>query len=154
MVCRAHGVRLIYDSKVKLKLGLDFPDLDDHEWDAKAIEFPGGRQAIIARKQPHSGREVWSIIHELGHLLLGHEGAVFHLDTFELVEAEQWHEEEANRFARHLLLPTDEMVEFRRQGLNPKQISERKGVSIAAINIRLRTMRREGALDGWSSEAG
>jgi hypothetical protein len=154
MVCRNNGIRLIFDDKVRRKLGLDFPGLDDHEWDAKAFEMPSGRQVIVSRALPHHGRMVWSIIHELGHILLGHQGALFNLRTLDLTEGERWHEAEADLFARQLLLPTDEMIEFRRQRLNPRQIAERKGLSIAAVNVRLKTMQRDGRFDDIATEAG
>ncbi len=153
-LCRAHRVKVVGLKRFAASLSTDvLGRLQEDHWDAKAAEFADGYRLIVYKEDGKPSRIVWSIVHELGHILLGHRGAAFDLVGGAYVDSPAWCEDEANLFTRNVLLPADEMLSYRTRGLVPAQIASAKGISVSAVNIRLRTMVKDGQFDGWSREA-
>lgn len=154
-LCRWHGVKAVDLQRFRrLAPSLDISPLERNPWDAKALVFPSGHQLIVAKGDGKIQRIIWSVVHELGHLLLGHKGATLDLATGEYRDAPSWAEEEADRFARNVLLPADEILHYRQElRISPTAIAQRKGVSFAAVMVRLKTMRRDGQFDRWAADA-
>jgi sorbitol-specific phosphotransferase system component IIA len=150
ILCRRNGVKAVQDFKLYRKLGRRPQHLAAYDWEAKAIEFGADRRLVVFRDTGHVGRMVWSIVHELGHILLGHPGAAFNMRTNEWRWASPWQEGEADVFARHVLLPADEVHEFQRKGYDPARIAAAKGVSRKAVRVRLDTMARSGDTGDWA----
>jgi Zn-dependent peptidase ImmA (M78 family) len=86
----------------------------------------------------NSRRKHWGIVHELGHIYLGHEEDS---RTFEI---------EAHFFAAQVVAPEIVIVELtlRNQGLSALELYNNFNISFEAAQKRLRTLRNRGC---WSS---
>ena len=65
---------------------------------------------IVVKKQPGEARQTFTLMHELGHLLLHKASAIDDEHDF---ESHQGREREANAFAGHLLVPDDFLASIR-----------------------------------------
>jgi hypothetical protein len=131
-------------------LGRRLPAVCGRDWDAKAVEIPNGRRFIVWRDIPNKGRLVWNLIHECGHMTLGHIGARLDMRTGAMTSAPFGEEEAAHTFARHVLLPSWEVHEFLRRGWDPSRIATEKGVSRDAVKTRLAIMQESGDTGQWA----
>lgn len=80
----------------------------------------------------------WSIAHELGHLLLGHEGATPNNKDIDILERE------ANAFAADLLLPVDVMNEIDWTKASLPEVAQflwDSGVSTKSLKTRLQYLQ-------------
>ncbi len=95
------------------------------------------RGVIGVNKGNKKVRQRFTIAHELGHFLLGHDidkdEAVVDIDSNRLSDKER----EANVFASHLLMPTEVVKEVQKHETNLKKLAELFDVSEQAITIRL-----------------
>ncbi len=152
-LCWAHDVEVTYLFKLKPRIPPDlYQRLDSAPWEAQTITYADGGSVVVVKTQRLETRLTWTLVHELGHLLVGHLGAKLNLQTGEYIAAPKWHEEEADRFARNVLLPADEMRTFIDHRVPSCQIAERKGVSFSAVKVRLMTMHRDGEFDKWAGD--
>lgn len=100
-----------------------------------SYSFHVGERAIIA--VPGQGnwyRENWDMAHELGHLVLGHEGVIQHEGEVEGPERA------ANAFAAELLLPENEMREVDWVAVSAEDLASKVwqwGVSTQALRTRI-----------------
>lgn len=149
-LCRAHGVLVKTLASYR---GIVPPDrIDDlaaAEWDGMVMEFGEGRPVILVRPESHRRRLTWTIVHELGHILLGHKGTALRPGPGLCSHVDRRHEAEADRFAREVLLPADEMRQLVDMGLRPIDIVKFKGVSLRAVQIRIKTMHEDGEFFEW-----
>jgi hypothetical protein len=150
-LCRAHAVRIktiaSYRGIVPAHL-LD--DLGDDPWDGMVMDFEQGKPVILVRPDMHPRRMHWTIVHELGHILLGHKGTSLNPRPGLCSHVDRRHEDEANRFAREVMLPAEEMRQFLEMGLRPVDIVQFKGASLRAVQLRIKTMHRDGEYDTWT----
>lgn len=130
-VCRHLGLQLTNAALVMpLVDGMTLEELCGPDWDACLAELRPGRRGILYHPgNTRSRRFVFSVAHEVGHHVLGHP-----------CDPPAWAESQANEFARHLLMPSQEMQEFHRRGWGPSQIARAKGVSVAAVEVRLKRL--------------
>lgn len=102
-------------------------------------------RAIAVNRQHHRNRRRFSVAHELGHFLAGHEDyehkdfveqKKFYVDdTFATHDPK---EQEANEFAAELLMPERLLKQDLAAGLkDPKELARRYGVSEQALWIQL-----------------
>ncbi len=113
---------------------------DPWGWSATTLEL-GGQTTVIFNPRKSSGRRSSDIVHELAHLILGHEPAsvVFSQDgqlatrTFD-----QKQEDEANWLAWALLLPRDALFAAKRSRMLTAQIATTYGVTETLVDFRLR----------------
>lgn len=133
--CRHLGVRLI-DATLPMVLMPSRPGaLLDSTWDAMLLRWCDLSAILYHPAHVRTKRFVFSVAHELGHFVLDHPPGCLNGS-----ECPEWAERQANEFARHLLLPCHEMREYRRRGYTPSQIAHAKGVSVAAVEVRLARM--------------
>jgi hypothetical protein len=112
---------------------------DPWGWSAATLELED-RTTIIFNPRKSQGRQASDIVHELAHLILGHEPAkvVFSQDgqlatrTFD-----QKQEDEANWLAWALLLPREALVSARQSRMLAAQIASAYGVTETLVNFRL-----------------
>jgi hypothetical protein len=98
--------------------------------------------AVVIHNPNHSpGRQSSDIVHELSHLILGHEPARLIMSndgSLAMRSYDQKQEDEASWLAWALLLPREGLVTARKNKLTVEQIAERFGVSEMLVNFRLR----------------
>jgi hypothetical protein len=146
----AHRVRYVSLWSLKPKMPRDaWLRLARGEWDATAIHRPNGQAVILIKHDLPSSRYIWSLVHELGHLVLGHPGGELDLQAGTFSSAPHWAEAEAHLFARHVLLPAEEMRTFLQWKTSAQEIARRKGVSLDAVLVRMQTMHRDGGFYEW-----
>jgi hypothetical protein len=113
---------------------------DPWGWSAATLDVQG-QLTVIFNPRRSKGRQASDIIHELAHLVLGHEPAkvVFSQDgdiatrTFD-----QKQEDEANWLGWALLLPRDALFAAKRSRMPPAQIAAAYGVTEKLVDFRLR----------------
>ena len=93
----------------------------------------GDRKIILVSTALPYERRRFTIAHELGHYVLGHQAA-FSLDSPEAWTP--WEEQAANAFAAELLMPKTALQSIRHQH-DTRQLAQIFGVSPLAMQIRL-----------------
>lgn len=114
-------------------------EVDADSWSAITV-MAFGREAIIFNPGHHGGRYSSDIMHELSHLILGHEpSTVFFIGKGELALRgySRSSEEEANWLAGALLLPRDALVHLMRTRVPLRTACEKFGVSQRMLEYRL-----------------
>ena len=111
---------------------------DPDAWSAITVSA-SGRETIIVNPNHRGGRYSSDVMHELAHLLLGHQpSTVFFAGSEELALRgyDSAAEEEANWLAGALLLPREALVRAQRQRATEPDICERYGVSRQMLGFR------------------
>jgi Zn-dependent peptidase ImmA (M78 family) len=116
--------------------------LQNDPWGWSAVSVLQGTAAVIIYNPRHSlGRQASDIVHELAHIILGHEPArliMSHNGSFVMRSYDQKDEDEANWLAWSLLLPREGLLACRRQNLTALEIANRFGVTETLVNFRVR----------------
>lgn len=115
-------------------------ETDPWGWSAATLQV-GDRAIVIFNPRKSKGRQSSDIIHELAHVMLGHEPAtlVFSEDgqlatrTFD-----QKQEDEANWLGWSLLLPREALIAARQQRMLTAQIAETYGVTETLVGYRVK----------------
>lgn len=125
-------------------LGLGENDLnqlihrDPDAWSAITVSA-SGREAIIVNPGHRGGRYSSDVMHELAHLLLGHQpSTMFFAGNGELALRgyDPSAEEDANWLAAALLLPREALVSARRRRVPVREICARYAVSKQMLTFR------------------
>ena len=140
-VARSLGVRILEPSDI---VGLSSRDLrtllaeESNDWSAVTIGEPG--RAILIRNPSHSGGRTSSdIMHELAHLVLGHEPSkvVFSEDlVIALRSYDQTQEDEASWLSGCLLLPRPALLAIARSGMGDADACKTYDVSNQLLSYR------------------
>ena len=113
---------------------------DPDSWSAITVSA-ADRDAIILNPSHRRGRYSSDVMHELAHLLLGHEPSTIFFAGQENLALRGFNkaaEEEANWLAGALLLPRDALVRLRAQK-RPKDVAcDEFGVSRQMMDFRMR----------------
>jgi len=121
--------------KIAEKLGLKIVE----------FEFPESFSGVLRKERGVVGvnknhplvRRRFTIAHEMGHFILGHDGDSIDEQSDRPMSLER----EANTFASHLLIPTDLVIaSVQKVGLDLKTLAREFGVSEQAMTIRLLEM--------------
>jgi hypothetical protein len=115
-------------------------DHDPWGWSAATLDIHG-KITVIFNPRKSKGRQASDIIHELAHLILGHEPAtvVFSQDGDMATRTfDQKQEDEANWFGWALLLPRDALFAAKRSRMLPAQIANAYGVTENLVDFRLK----------------
>lgn len=129
-------------------LGLDENDLnqlidkDPDSWSAITVSA-SGYEAIIVNPNHRKGRNSSDVMHELAHLLLGHQPSTmfFAANGDMALRGYDRLAEEANWLAAALLLPREALVSTRRRRLAAEQICKHYGVSKQMLGLRTSVTR-------------
>ena len=108
-------------------------------WSAVTLSA-GTKDIIILNSSHHGGRPASDLMHELAHILLGHEPARIDLTedgSLMLSTYDKKQEEEANWLASCLLLTRHALLEIRSQRIHPQIAARRYGVSQQMLQFRL-----------------
>lgn len=136
------GIRVISPEDIRGLAGDILTQLlekDPSGWSAATLLFET-KTIVIYNPRNSKGRQASDIIHELAHVILGHEPSqiVFSEDgqiatrTFDRKQ-----EDEANWLGWALLLPREALMAARHARLATPQIAERYGVSEKLVGFRL-----------------
>jgi Zn-dependent peptidase ImmA (M78 family) len=112
---------------------------DPDSW--SAVTITNGRQSVIILNSSHrGGRPASDLMHELAHIIIGHEPA--RVDVTEdgsliLNTYNRGQEDEANWLAGCLLLPREALLWIKRQGLELRDAANQYGVSVTMLQYRL-----------------
>lgn len=111
---------------------------DPDSWSAVTIPTPAG--VLIVTNPTHSpARTASNIMHELSHIVIGHQGSRVDLaedGTLLLHGYDRVQEDEANWLSGCLLLPRAAILKARKAGLADGEISTRYGVSREMVSFR------------------
>lgn len=112
---------------------------DSDSWSAITVSA-GGLDAVILNPNHRRGRYSSDVMHELAHLLLGHEPSTMFFagqENLALRGFNKSDEDEANWLASALLLPRDALVEVRAKRC-PKEVAcDEFGVSRQMLEFRM-----------------
>ena len=114
-------------------------DQDPWGWSAATLQL-GEKATVIYNPKKSKGRQASDLIHELAHVMLGHEPAtvVFSEDGQMATRTfDQKQEDEANWLGWTLLLPREALMAARRVLMAKAQIAETYGVSERLVGYRL-----------------
>ena len=127
-------------------LGLSEEDIhqlvrkDPDAWSAITVSA-SDREAVIVNPSHRRGRYSSDVMHELAHLLLGHQPSTLFFageGNMALRGYDSSAEEEANWLAAALLLSREALVHFRRSRLSAERACEVYGVSRQLFHFRVR----------------
>ena len=113
---------------------------DPESWSAITVSA-AGKDAIIVNPNHHGGRYSSDVMHELAHLLLGHESSTLFFagqDNLALRGYNKEAEDEANWLAGALLLPRDALVSIRKKRCSKEVTCNEFGVSRRMLEFRMR----------------
>ena len=113
---------------------------DPDSWSAVTVSA-SGKEAIIVHPNHRRGRYSSDVMHELAHLLLGHEPSTVFFAGQEGVVLRGFNkelEEEASWLAGALLLPRDALLKMQVRRLDPDSVCENYGVSRRMLDYRTR----------------
>lgn len=113
---------------------------DPWGWSATTLDLQG-HTTVIFNPRKSEGRQASDIVHELAHLILGHEPAKVafsHDGQFATRTFDQKQEDEANWLAWALLLPRDALFAAKRSRMVSAQIATAYGVTASLVDFRLR----------------
>ena len=127
----------------------DIPDLDPDDihqllvvdpgsWSAITVSA-GGREAIITNTTHRGGQPSADIMHELAHLLLGHEPSTMFFVGEKDIALRGYNkdsEDEANWMAGTLLLPREALVLIRTLGMGETEVCKSYNVSSDLLRYR------------------
>ena len=143
------------------ELGLDDCDLkqlvreDPDAWSAITVS-ESGREAIVVNPNHRGGRYSSDVMHELAHLLLGHQPSTMFFAAdgdMALRGYDGSAEEEANWLAAALLLPREALVGARKRRASGQEICELYGVSKEMLSYRTRVTGIDRQFGYWRKTA-
>jgi Zn-dependent peptidase ImmA (M78 family) len=112
---------------------------DPDSWSAITLSV-GATNLIILNSSHFGGRPASDLMHELSHILIGHEPTRAYVteDGLLMLNAyDRSQEEEARWLAGCLLLPRDALLQIRLQRMNLKVAARKYGVSSDMLRYRL-----------------
>ncbi|MCA1568121.1 MAG: ImmA/IrrE family metallo-endopeptidase [Acidobacteria bacterium] len=115
---------------------------DPDSWSAITL-CTGAKDLIIVNPAHDGGRRASDIMHEIAHILIGHEPA--RVDVTEdglliLSSYNKQQEEEAKWLSGCLLLPREALLLIRRQRIDPETAARVYGVSTQMLTFRQRVL--------------
>lgn len=116
---------------------------DPDSWSAITL-CTGARDLIILNPVHSEGRLASDIMHELAHIILGHEPARVEVskDGFLILSTyNKEQEEEAKWLSGCLLLPREALLFIRRSGLSAEMVAAKYGVSVAMLTFRQNVLK-------------
>lgn len=112
---------------------------DQGSWSAATVRM-GDHAAIVVNPDHSPARQSSDLMHELAHLILGHQPSQFQVSREGpalLTEYEKQQEDEADWLAGCLLLPRPALVRIRSRGMDEATVSELFGCSIRMLRYRV-----------------
>lgn len=111
---------------------------DKDSWSAVTVTVES-RSLIIANSSHSRARHVSNLMHELSHIIIGHEPGRYDLTAdglLLLATYKKEQEDEAAWLSGCLLLPREALLRIRRKQLTPRSAAEKYGVSLDMLQYR------------------
>lgn len=126
---------------------------DSDSWSAITIST-GIKDLIIVNSSHLDGRRASDIMHEIAHIIIGHEPA--RVDVTEdglliLSSYNKLQEEEAKWLSGCMLLPREALLLIRRQKMAPEAAAKRYGVSVPMLTYRQNVLKLGPQFGQWSN---
>ncbi len=118
---------------------LQLTQVDGDSWSAFSVSA-FGKDAIVIHPFRSKARKSSDVMHELAHLLLGHEpSTIFFVGDSDLALRgfNQTTEDEATWLSGTLLLPRNALVYVKRQGISQESACSKYAVSVEMLKYRL-----------------
>lgn len=113
-----------------LGIGLQCVWIGDARYTGSSFVNADGHRFIVVNRFQRHGRLVFTVAHEIGHLVMGHRPP-----------RRSWHERLANVYAGELLMPERRVLaQVRQFGPDPWLLATVNGVSVAAMRWRLKDL--------------
>ena len=112
---------------------------DRYSWSAVTVTT-GARTLIVMNSSHSRARQASNLMHELAHIIIGHEPGRYDLTEDGLLLLATYkknQEDEAAWLSGCLLLPRQALFRIRRRKLTPRSISTIYGVSLDMLQYRL-----------------
>lgn len=123
------------------------------DWSAATVST-SGQDAIIYNPNHFTGRRANTVMHELAHLMRGHEPAeIFLFETANLALRAEYNpeqEHEADWLAGTLLLPRPALLSIKRSRLSDERAREIYGVSTKVLHWRMNSTGVAAQVRKWS----
>jgi len=114
-----------------------FADLDS--WSGLLIQVRDGDHLMLVNPAHSRTRRTLTIAHEFGHLALGHRPIIIENDVgMRENRYSDDQEREATAYGASLLLPYAPLLQMLRQDASVRGIAHHYGVSVAAVEMRLK----------------
>ena len=108
------------------------------------------KATIFINSQRPDERKLFTLAHEIGHFLLGHNGTNFRIDRDIYSRGKDVYETEANFFAAALLMPEKDVVNFILSGMSADEMAGIFNVSRSAAKNRISWVKKNSvALKGF-----
>lgn|GEM_PF-2300424 len=107
------------------------------------------KATIFINSQRPDERKLFTLAHEIGHFLLGHNGTNFRIDR-DIYKNKDVYETEANFFAAALLMPEKDVINFILSGMSAGEMAGIFNVSHSAAKNRISWVKKNSiALKGF-----
>lgn len=108
------------------------------------------KATIFINSQRPDERKLFTLAHEIGHFLLGHNGTNFRIDRDIYSKDKDVYETEANFFAAALLMPEKDVINFILSGMSAGEMAGIFNVSHSAAKNRISWVKENSiALKGF-----
>ena len=108
------------------------------------------KATIFINSQRPDERKLFTLAHEIGHFLLGHNGTNFRIDRDIHSKNKDVYETEANFFAAALLMPEKDVINFILSGMSVDEMAGIFNVSHSAAKNRISWVKKNSiALKGF-----
>lgn len=144
--CNPRKLLKFYDIRCILETYEDYRAFYGHDlngafkerWSGVTIHIKDGEHFILINPIHSLSRRTFTIAHEFGHLVLGHQPILITEGEIPQVRYIDEQELEAHGYGLAVLLPYAALLQILRQGASIKGIAYHYGVSVAAVEMRLK----------------
>ena len=121
------------------KLDIELVEDEADNIDAMLIHVPPGKPVIAVNSRRPACRRRFSVAHEIGHYLLGHNSLSFSESGGGMIKRESRQERAANAFAAEFLMPK-KLLAREAHKYSLRALARRYLVSMQAMEIRLKEL--------------
>lgn len=116
----------------------DLQGVFEERWSGVTIHIKDGEHLILINPVHSLSRRTFTIAHEFGHLVLGHQPILLTEGEIPQARYSDELELEAHGYGLAVLLPYAALLQIARQGASTRGIAYHYGVSVAAVEMRLK----------------
>ena len=135
-----HDVRCILETHEDYRVfyGRDLNGAFEERWSGVTIHIKEGEHLILINPVHSLSRRTFTVAHEFGHLVLGHQPILITEGEIPQARYSDEQELEAHGYGLAVLLPYAALLQMVKQGASTRGIAHHYGVSVAAVEMRLK----------------